>query len=300
MTQKQPICLQQAWSALRHAVGRGGKACVGLDISSAGWVANGPIDDEAANLLDALAPIAGDSACRVIGQLGQSLDGRIATESGHSHTINGEAALIHLHRLRALVDAVVVGSGTVVADHPRLTVRHVEGWSPVRVVVDPRGRAPLDASPLAADEYAPKTLHLVGEGVSLAPAADHVQRVPVSVGPDGLEPHQLLEILRAHGLRRVLVEGGAITLSRFVDASALDRLHLLVAPMLMGSGRSGLKLRPIRTVDEALQPPVRRSELGQDTLFDIDLRAEDLSGGARESMSGTSAPGEVAANVIKP
>ena len=74
-----------------------------------------------------------------LGQLGQSLDGRIATASGHSHYINGRAALTHLHGLRALVDAVLVGVGTVAADDPRLTVRLVEGPSPARVVIDPGG-----------------------------------------------------------------------------------------------------------------------------------------------------------------
>ena len=61
----------------------------------------------------------------IVGQIGQSLDGRIATESGHSKYINGPAGLVHLHRLRALVDAVVVGVGTAIADDPLLTVRRV-------------------------------------------------------------------------------------------------------------------------------------------------------------------------------
>src|SRR5690349_8709954 len=76
----------------------------------------------------------------VVGQFGQSLDGRVATETGHSHYINGPAGLAHLHRLRALVDVVVVGVGTALADNPQLTVRHVSGPSPARIVVDPRGR----------------------------------------------------------------------------------------------------------------------------------------------------------------
>src|ERR1700724_2841335 len=76
----------------------------------------------------------------VVGQFGQSLDGRVATESGHSHYINGPAGLAHLHRLRALVDAVVVGVGTALADDPQLTVRHVAGPNPARIVIDPRGR----------------------------------------------------------------------------------------------------------------------------------------------------------------
>jgi len=73
----------------------------------------------------------------VIGQLGQSLDGRIATPSGKSHYITGPESLVHLHRMRAWVDAVIVGAGTVAADNPQLTVRRVEGRNPVRVVIDP-------------------------------------------------------------------------------------------------------------------------------------------------------------------
>jgi diaminohydroxyphosphoribosylaminopyrimidine deaminase / 5-amino-6-(5-phosphoribosylamino)uracil reductase len=76
----------------------------------------------------------------VIAQLGQSLDGRIATISGESRDINGAAALDHLHRLRAHVDAVVVGAGTIVADDPQLSVRRVAGKSPARVAIDPKGR----------------------------------------------------------------------------------------------------------------------------------------------------------------
>ena len=70
----------------------------------------------------------------VVGQIGQSLDGRVATETGHSHYINGPAGLAHLHRLRALVDAVVIGVGTALADDPQLTVRRVAGPQPARVV----------------------------------------------------------------------------------------------------------------------------------------------------------------------
>src|SRR5215470_3203097 len=87
----------------------------------------------------------------IVGQVGQSLDGRIATVSGHSHYINGPDGLAHLHRLRALVDAVVVGIGTVLADDPQLTVRRVSGPHPARVVIDPNGRLPGSARLLAED-----------------------------------------------------------------------------------------------------------------------------------------------------
>src|SRR5262249_42519391 len=87
----------------------------------------------------------------VVGQFGQSIDARIATVSGHSHYINGPAGLAHLHRLRALVDAVLVGVGTAVADDPQLTVRRVPGPNPARVVIDPTGRLPRTAKLLAED-----------------------------------------------------------------------------------------------------------------------------------------------------
>src|SRR6201988_512405 len=87
----------------------------------------------------------------VVGQLGQSLDGRIATNSGHSKYINCEAGLDHLHRLRALMDAVVIGVVTALADDPRLTVRRVAGPNPARVILDPHGRLRANARVLAAD-----------------------------------------------------------------------------------------------------------------------------------------------------
>src|SRR3569623_568757 len=84
----------------------------------------------------------------VVGQIGQSIDGRIATVTGHSKYINGPAGLDHLHRLRALVDAVLVGIGTAVADDPLLTVRRCVGPSPARVVLDPKGRIPPNSKVL--------------------------------------------------------------------------------------------------------------------------------------------------------
>src|SRR5215470_3919154 len=87
----------------------------------------------------------------VVGQIGQSLDGRIATNSGHSHYINGPGGLDHLHRLRALVDAVLIGVRTALVDDPQLTVRRVQGPNPARVILDPRGRLPACARVLAAD-----------------------------------------------------------------------------------------------------------------------------------------------------
>ena len=98
--------------------------------------------------------------------------------------------------------------------------------------------------------------------------------------PDGrFEPHDVLDALAARGMRRILIEGGADTVSRFLGAGCLDRLHVMVAPIILGSGRAGLVLPPIARADQALRPPMRTFQLGDDILFDCDLSAQRLAAG---------------------
>ncbi len=170
---------------------------------------------------------------------------------------------------KPLVDAVVVGIGTVLADQPRLTTRHVEGPNPTRVVLDPRGRLRAPASLL--DDGAAPTLVVHAEAVDPELPA-HVARLAVPPTPTGiLPPAAVLAALAARGLARILVEGGGRTVSSFVAAGAVDRLQFAVAPMLIGSGRPALTLPAVETLAAALRPRVRRFDLGRDTLFDFDL-----------------------------
>ena len=206
-----------------------------------------------------------------VGQLGQSLDGRIATPSGDSHYINGEVARRHLHRLRALVDAVVIGAGTAISDQPQLTVRLAEGENPVRVLLDPNARVP-QTGPLF--DTGPALLWVIGENTpppESLPA--HVELVRMETGDRGFSPHEVIEALNQRGLKRLLIEGGAITVSRFVDANALDRLHLLIAPLLIGSGPSGITLPEIERLADARRPPMRCYRLGDELLVDVELKA---------------------------
>ncbi len=244
---------------------------------SGGWDLSGPPTPAARDLLDLYLPLTLGPDF-VIGQLGQSLDGRIATLSGKSHYITGPEDIRRLHRLRALVDAVIVGAGTVDQDDPQLTVREAEGENPVRVVLDPDARLGEDRR-VFSDGAAP-TLVVRGamapENHSLTPedrpaGVPEILTLPTS-DPEGFEPGAVLEALRARGLRRVLVEGGGVTVSRFLEAGVLDRLHVTVAPVLMGSGRPGITLPPIETPGEALRVRCRHVPLGDDLLFDLELR----------------------------
>lgn len=218
----------------------------------------------------------------VMGQIGQSLDGRIATVHGESKYINGAAALDRLHALRASVDAVVVGVGTVVADDPLLTVRRVCGRSPARVVLDPNGRADPQARCFAADGARRVVVRRPGAAAALAPGAEAVELD----GQGAFAPARVVAALRALGFARILVEGGARTLSAFIEAGCLDVVHVFVSPVIIGSGRSGLELAPVASLSSALRPATRVELLPDgDVWFECRLRpssSETESHGQRD------------------
>lgn len=202
-----------------------------------------------------------------VAQSAQSLDGFLATRTGDGEALSGPEDHRHLHRLRSLADAVVVGAQTVVADDPRLTVRLVSGPNPVRVVLDPHGRVPATAQVLV-DDSAP-TLWFTGDEAA-APTRAHLTRV--SLGPGRWEPERILAELADRGLARVLVEGGGVTVSAFVAAGALDRLYLTTVPVLLGDGVPGVRIPAVDLVADAPRWPSRRFGLGEDVCTELTLR----------------------------
>jgi diaminohydroxyphosphoribosylaminopyrimidine deaminase / 5-amino-6-(5-phosphoribosylamino)uracil reductase len=217
----------------------------------------------------------------VVGQVGQSLDGRVATTTGRSRYINGPAGLAHLHRLRSLVDAVVIGIGSALADDPQLTVRRVAGPDPVRVVIDPQGKIARTARVLADDGT--RRIVVLGQGARCEIPGIEILALPTK--DRNIAPAAILRGLAELGLCRVLVEGGPDTLSRFLAAGCLDRLHVVVAPIVLGDGRSGFSLGPIDRLDQALRPPTRVHPLDGDVLFDCDLTAQRVPAGhAKKSI----------------
>jgi diaminohydroxyphosphoribosylaminopyrimidine deaminase/5-amino-6-(5-phosphoribosylamino)uracil reductase len=212
----------------------------------------------------------------VVGQFGQSIDARIATAGGHSHYINGAAGLAHLHRLRALVDAVVIGIGTATADDPQLTVRRVAGPNPARVVIDPNGRLSPTSKVLAGDGI--HRLVLTAKGTRTHhPAGVEIVRLPRRNGH--IAPADILAALAARGFRRILIEGGADTVSRFLAAGCLDRLHVVIAPIIIGAGPASVTLPPIARLEQALRAPMRSHVLGDEVLLDCDLSAQRIAVG---------------------
>ena len=218
----------------------------------------------------------------VVGQVGQSLDGRVATATGHSKYINCPAGIDHLHRLRALVDIVVVGVGTALADNPQLTVRQVAGPQPARAVIDPKGRLGANAKLFADDGV--RRLFITADGSRATPPPG-VEVITLPAEDGNIAPSAIVASLAGAGMRRILIEGGADTVSRFIAARCLDRLHVNVAPIILGAGGPGIELPPLERADQAHRMQVRVYKIEDDVLFDCDLSDQRIAIGVAKKST---------------
>lgn len=262
MTVKErPLSEEEAWREI-------------LALKEAGvprWSDTRTLSPAARLLVDLFLPLlatvpANSDRPTVFAHLAQSLDGRIATLGGESQWITGKQDLRHTHRLRAVADVVIVGAETVRQDNPRLTVRNVSGVSPLRLVIDPDRR--LDDSYNLFTDDAAETLLVCDGDRDDGSAVGKAPVLGVPRGDGGLDLANLLRRLTERGVRRLFVEGGGITVSHFLQAGCLDRLHLVMAPVILGSGRPGLALPEIQGLHRALRPPTRSFSMGESILFD--------------------------------
>jgi riboflavin-specific deaminase-like protein len=174
--------------------------------------------------------------------------------------------------MRALCDAVIVGAGTVAADDPQLTTRHVRGPSPVRVVLDPTRR--LASHYRVFNDDAADTIYVCSTSL-VRGGETHVGRAQI-VGVDergeGIDVTAVRRALQTRGCHRIFVEGGGVTVSMFLEANLLDRLQIAVAPLLIGDGRPAIRIAP-RALRECHRPRYRVFRMGADVLFDCELGA---------------------------
>ncbi len=235
-------------------------------------VVSGEHEDEARRLNEAYVKHRTTGMPFVIAKFAASLDGKIAAVSGDSRWISGPESRAWAQSLRAGVDVILAGAGTVIVDNPLLTARpggETTGHQPLRVVVDSTGRTPETAKMLgpgslvATTERAPQPwrerLHEAGADVLTLPA-----------GPDGrvlLRP--LLETLARRGLLSVLIEGGGVILGSFIDAGLVDKVHAIIAPIIIGGpSRMAVEGRGATRMSQALRlGDVTVERLGEDVLI---------------------------------
>jgi diaminohydroxyphosphoribosylaminopyrimidine deaminase/5-amino-6-(5-phosphoribosylamino)uracil reductase len=177
----------------------------------------------------------------VIAKCGMSLDGRLTRPAGQSRWITGRSARRHAHRLRAQVDAILVGAQTVRSDNPRLTVRGVRGArQPWRVVLTRSGKLPRRAQ-LFSDRFSSQTLIYRRESLAA-----------------------VLRSLGKRGVTSVLIEGGGDVLGQAVDARLIDKLQLYLGPILTGGPVIAFPGRGAETAANALRlRPVSYQQIGQ-------------------------------------
>jgi diaminohydroxyphosphoribosylaminopyrimidine deaminase/5-amino-6-(5-phosphoribosylamino)uracil reductase len=189
----------------------------------------------------------------------QSIDGKIATATGHSRWISSEPSRVFAHRLRSLHEAILVGSGTVVKDDPELTCRLVRGRDPLRVVVDSKLKIPLEARILQEQDRAKTLVFTTAEHVGKKMAALSDRGIEVKVA--GVRQVDLPAVLQELGKRQVsslLVEGGAGVLTSFIRERLADRLIIISAPKIFGKATDAIGDLAVRTVDQAIPLAIRR------------------------------------------
>lgn len=201
-----------------------------------------------------------------------TLDGRIAGRGGDSKWITGELARRESHRMRAQHDAVMVGIGTVRTDDPELTVRHVKGRDPIRVVLDTNLRIPRKAKLLHHDSKAPTwVVHALDVSSKRIAALPGVELIAVKRGRDQrLSLRAVLQALAKRGVNTLLCEGGAQLHGALLDAGLVDRAAVFVAPVILGDSRAiplAAGKGQLRIADGYRLREIKIKRLGDDVLF---------------------------------
>jgi diaminohydroxyphosphoribosylaminopyrimidine deaminase / 5-amino-6-(5-phosphoribosylamino)uracil reductase len=195
-----------------------------------------------------------------------TLDGRIATRTGESRWISGEASRALVHHLRATTDAILVGIGTVLRDDPALTAREPGARNPQRIVLDSRLRIPPDARVLARDgtRVVVVTTHHADSEARRVLEARGVEVHVQDGGEDRVDLPALLSELGGRGVLSLLVEGGGTVHGAFMDAGLVDKVMIVIGPTIVGgpapgpvagrgvdamSGARRLERMSVRTVD---------------------------------------------------
>jgi len=203
----------------------------------------------------------------------QTLDGYIATLSNHSKWIGNDENLIHAHRLRAMVDAVVIGNNTLVCDAPKLTVRHVKGKNPTRVVIGNSNKK-LDSLITEDSANSKKVIRVISSQNKMEGNCVY-DCLRVKSESYRMPTQNILEALYEKGIYSILIEGGASTSSCFLEEGNIDMLQLHISPMLFGSGVKTFTLPEIKEVGDAKQfEKSFYSKMGDGMMFTGFLKKE--------------------------
>lgn len=203
----------------------------------------------------------------------QTLDGRIATQTGHSRWISSERTLTLAHKMRSIHDAIMVGVGTVIRDNPQLTVRRTKGKTPLRIILDSHLRIPL-SSHILNDSYARNTL-IATTSVADKKKIKQVENKGIRIVLVGQDKYgrvslpQLLKKLGEVSISSLMVEGGGQVITSFIRERLVDKLVIVIAPKIIGQGITWIGDLGLEKMGEALKfSKCRFRKVGDDIVFE--------------------------------
>lgn len=201
----------------------------------------------------------------LIGQIGQSIDGKIALNNGKSHYINEKESIIYLHCLRSISDGVLVGVNTIIKDNPLLTTRKIKGQNPTRLIIDP--------SLKLTNKY--KIFKDNNKNIIFTNSSKRkkLHNTTIVKFPKKNFTLSIYKYLKKTSLKTILIEGGPTTLSHFIELKLLNYMQFIISPTIIGSGIDSLKLKPITNLKNAIRKKNTISKLGKEIIVTLDFNS---------------------------
>ena len=200
-----------------------------------------------------------------IGQIGQSLDGKIALNNGSSHYINEKESITYLHCLRSISDGVLVGVNTIIKDNPLLTTRKIKGPNPIRLIIDPTLKL--------TNKY--KIFKDDNKNIIFTNSSKEKKFINTTIVkfPKKNFTQNIYDYLEKTSLQTILIEGGPTTLSHFIELKLLNYMQFIISPTIIGSGIDSVKLKPISDLKNALRAKNTICKLSKEIIVTLDFNS---------------------------
>ena len=200
-----------------------------------------------------------------IGQIGQSLDGKIALNNGSSHYINEKESITYLHCLRSISDGVLVGVNTIIKDNPLLTTRKIKGPNPIRLIIDPTLKL--------TNKY--KIFKDNNKNIIFTNSSKEKKFINTTIVkfPKKNFTQNIYNYLEKTSLQTILIEGGPTTLSHFIELKLLNYMQFIISPTIIGSGIDSIRLKPISDLKNALRAKNTICKLGKEIIVTLDFNS---------------------------
>ena len=212
-----------------------------------------------------LLPLIRKKERNFIGQIGQSLDAKIALNNGNSHYINEKESITYLHCLRSISDGLLVGVNTIIKDNPLLTTRKIKGQNPIRLVIDPSLKLTNKYN-----IFKDKNTNIV---FTTSNKKKNLNNTKIVKLPKKDFTLGIYKFLKKSSLKYILIEGGPTTLSYFIELKLINYLQFIISPTLIGSGIDSVKLKPITNLNKAIRRPSNFAKLGKEIVATLDFNS---------------------------